>query len=82
MRLSRDSSSWRAQGLARKYKECPDSPVKATRKNTKKWCKGKVGVLHDLDLIKTDRFNWWREMLWVHWKCANCGKKFTEMHHR
>lgn len=52
MRLKEDNSSYRASGVrhkdARNAKdEIPEK--KTTRKhNRKRWCKGKVGVLHDI----------------------------------
>lgn len=50
MRLKEDTTSWKAQGLKIKLKLIPAAPKHHAKKNTRKWCKGKVGVEHDYEL--------------------------------
>lgn len=71
MRLKEDSSSYRAIGLKVKYAE-PRQAGWRSRKNTKRWCKGKVGVEHEWEHItpKND-ISPWRKMD----VCKNCGKQ-------
>ena len=53
MRLKEDSNSWRASGIKRKDfrndKSFDGVTGRRKKKNTKKWCKGKVGKKHDLE---------------------------------
>ena len=52
--LSEDSDSWKASGIRRRdfrsSKEEPETNrhMGDQKKNTKKWCKGKVGREHDI----------------------------------
>ncbi|AYB70997.1 hypothetical protein SEA_YABOI_200 [Streptomyces phage Yaboi] len=53
---------------ARNYTES-ETVGKGKKKNTRKWCKGKVGRKHVLGL-----FN---KYTWRHgYKCINCGREF------
>jgi len=45
---------------------------RAKRKDTKAWCKGKIGTPHNYDLTKSYRSGWWNYDLWT---CSACGKK-------
>jgi hypothetical protein len=65
-----------------------DMPRRAKKKNTAKWCRGKVGVWHEIEIVKSKYFPnngcGWRTVLWksnemryscFHQKsCKNCGK--------
>lgn len=73
MRLKEDSSNWKASNIERKINELPEEPRLArSKKNTRKWCKGKVGTKHNYILISEDHF-----MKWIYKKsvCTNCGKE-------
>ncbi len=53
---------------ARNFTE-PDKITRNTRKNTRKWCKGKEGRKHTLAL--------YNKYTWTHnYKCLVCGKEF------
>lgn len=79
-RLKRDHSSWTGAGLFRKYQQpAIDETIRVSRKkkNTKKWCRGKVGVEHRLE-----RYFWrrsWQSVRagWVRTRCVNCRKEFN-----
>lgn len=76
-RLKKDHSGWKSQGLYLKYKE-PTAKKLKKKKNTVKWCRGKIGKKHMLER----RFK-------IHWAlssheyisnytetiCTSCGKK-------
>lgn len=50
--LKDDNSSWKAHGLKKKRRDWDNDPkprnVKNKKKSTAKWCKGRVGVEHDI----------------------------------
>lgn len=78
-RLNRDHSGYHSHGLYTKYQQ-PSvndfSPKQKSKKNTKKWCGGKVGREHDLI-----RYFWhtgWSgtRTKWIRTKCAVCHKEF------
>ncbi len=50
MRLKEDSSNWKASNIIRKVKQPPSVPIKRSRKDTKRWCKGKAGVEHEYEM--------------------------------
>lgn len=90
MRLKEDNDSYKASGVKRRqYRQSPAvDRIRRPRpsKNTKLWCKGKVGVEHDVQLEKIDGLNfthnqgkYWRL---IHWKCTNCGKTWLDSIHR
>ncbi len=75
MRLKEDSSSYNAIGLKKKYHQEPGIYFKS-KKNTKKWCRGKVGVEHKWvqKSPQNDRTNFkhpWRRFD----VCDECGKQ-------
>lgn len=80
-KISHGSNTWRSEGLAKKYKEqekiALDKTVKhKKKKDTRKWCKGKVGVEHTLI-----RYFWtygWesKRTNWIRSRCTTCGKEF------
>lgn len=60
MRVKKDSGSWHASGVINRDKRHDKSFDGATgkpkkKKDTKRWCKGKEGRVHELE---------WREMKW------------------
>ncbi len=75
MRLKEDSSSYNSSNVKRRlYRQ---SPVIArgklrNKKNTKKWCKGKIGVPHNYVDVKETKFY---NISWITSTCTNCGKK-------
>lgn len=72
MRLKEDKSSWKSGGVRAKdtrnarddLKEAP----KTKKKNTKQWCKGKIGVEHE-PIIKDG--HWYN----IELRCKKCEKK-------
>lgn len=79
-KISHGGNTWRSEGLVKKYKaqasfDTENSKHKS-KKNTRKWCKGKVGVEHELR-----RYFWhygWesKRTNWIRSKCIVCGKEF------
>jgi hypothetical protein len=45
-----------------------------SKKNKKKWCRGKVNVLHKPEPMKT-KFGWVFSPQWWELICTNCGKR-------
>lgn len=78
-RLKHDHSGWRSHGLYKKYQSpAVDEAAhsRKTKKNTRKWCRGKVGTEHVLR-----RYFWhtgWesKRTNWIRSKCVVCGKEF------
>lgn len=79
-RLKKDHSGYRSSGLYKKWQGLPveDKPIKAKKKkDTTRWCKGRVGDEHDL----YKQF----VQLWINGetitcnytetKCRNCNKR-------
>lgn len=70
-RLKKDHSNWRTMGLWKKYQHpnVYETPKRVKRsKNTKRWCKGKVGREHDYKLKQTE--DW--QMMPI---CSKCKKQ-------
>lgn len=81
MRLKEDNSSWRASGIIKRdyqHGGLDLQPRIKSKKNTNKWCRGKVGVLHDYLLVEVRTSHIWGYSKWLNFKCANCGKKLTQ----
>lgn len=85
-RISKDSTSWRAYGLAKRNEDWENNPkrqpVKAKKKNTKRWCKGKVGVEHNFEstLVVQTNPKCFTGVFCGHWfhyqnACTGCGKE-------
>lgn len=75
MRLKEDSSSYNAIGLKKKYSQVQDVRFKS-KKDTKKWCRGKVGTLHEYEHTvprNSIRLNWIKYDI-----CKNCGRQETK----
>lgn len=79
-RLKRDHSGWRSSGLYLKYQQPKVDEIvhsKKTKKNTKKWCKGNVGVRHVYQRVERTEF---MTFVWSTNRCDNCGKKQVISH--
>lgn len=80
-RLKRDHSGWHTSGLYLKYQspKINERPVKAkSKKDTNKWCRGKVGREHAWHRYQGRKYNWLKEDYvdpYVHIKCIECGKE-------
>lgn len=80
-KISHGAHSWRSEGLAKKYKEQEkiafDIPSRhKAKKNTRKWCRGKVGVSHTLERYFW-RYGWESKRTnWIRTRCVECGKEF------
>lgn len=76
MRLKKDSSSWRASGIIKRdFKHDHSQPTRGhfhNSKDTRKWCKGKVGKLHNYQ--RALKWEFGTHKYYVD-KCANCGKE-------
>ncbi len=77
MRIKKDHTGWRSSGLWKKY-SLPSidelTPRPKSKKNTAKWCKGRVGLKHDykLDFPRNkSHFSRERYKLPI---CQKCGK--------
>lgn len=76
MRLKEESNNWRASGIKKRdARHTHDEPAvkPKSKKNTNKWCKGKVGVLHDIVWQDVKSFLGYS---WRSGSCLRCGKKF------
>lgn len=75
-RLKKDHSGWRSHGLYLKYKEPVENKPKS-KKDTNRWCRGKVGKEHNLVRFKPEHYRWFNEPLYdyVRVMCLNCGKE-------
>ena len=72
----------------------PDVPAHRSRKNTRKWCRGKVGVEHQLAVETRFRYGWeprpchwypWAESNWGCYhvqRCTACRKILHELRNR
>ena len=85
MKLSADKSSYRANGLIAKderHTKDPEDeqPTGKTRgkKNTKRWCKGKVGKEHQIVWIRYVSIHNrpWVPENWLIQQCKSCKKTF------
>lgn len=77
-RLKKDHGGYRTSGLWTKYQQptVHDTPLKPrAKKDTKKWCRGKVGVPHEFH--QRIWFCWLDE---VHYRtvCVNCRKEVSK----
>lgn len=79
-RLKKDHSGYRSHGLYKKYKvpTTSDPVIKhKSKKDTNKWCRGKVGVEHDWHRFQSRKYDWEVDdyvIPWSHVKCFECGK--------
>lgn len=75
-RLKKDHSGWRSHGLYLKYKEPTENKPKS-KKDTNRWCRGRVDREHDLVRYKPVRYRWFSEPFYsyVRVKCLVCHKE-------
>lgn len=73
-RLKKDHSNYKTSGLWKKYQypKVEERYIHKSSKNTKKWCKGKIGKKHQYELVEEHDFLDWS---WKIYKCKVCGKK-------
>lgn len=77
MRLKENSNNYRASGLKRKdakHTKLDDRHLPVSgKKDTKKWCGGKVGREHKLKCLAKG----WRgvRVVWYALACTECGKE-------
>lgn len=77
MRIKKDDSSWRASGILvrdeRWDKSTPEVPKHKgnKKKNTRKWCKGKVGIEHVPHIVEFEYYT----AYFIYDVCKNCGKR-------
>jgi hypothetical protein len=87
VRLKEDTSSWASSGIIKRdanHGGPVKTPAKAhKRKNTKRFCKGKVGREHDYDFVKVWGFGFFWHGGWdtdgenycyADYACRNCGR--------
>ena len=75
MRLKEDTSSYKSSNIKRRmYRQSPvDFRGKyKSKKDTNRWCKGKVGREHQFKEVEEYSFS---IFLWSVLKCTNCNKK-------
>jgi hypothetical protein len=80
--LSEDGDSWKASSLKRRdFRHTHDGPEVPKhgnkKKNTKKWCKGKVGKEHDMEIGVIARSYSSLSGAFVVDKCKGCGKEMN-----
>lgn len=82
MRLKEDATSWRARSLKKrdfKHDHSEGALIYRTHKPTNTWCRGKVGIQHEVT---------WHEEDWLFGEtiimyvgvCNNCGKRMYRRH--
>lgn len=80
-KLSHGADTWRSEGLAKKYKAQAsfDMPAKhKSKKDTKKWCRGKVGREHVWHRFQRRYYNWELDDYispYIEIICQECGKE-------
>jgi len=75
-RIKKEHDGWKSSGLWLRFQypkiNDDENQITHKRKNTRKWCKGRVGVPHEKELVKKTNFLDWH---WTEYRCKNCGKK-------
>jgi hypothetical protein len=60
--------------------DVPAEPKRQSKKNTKRWCRGKVGREHRMEWIHDKKHDWGQarppESGWWTYRCAECLKHF------
>lgn len=71
-RVKRDHTGWRSSGIWKKdFTAKPEEARHSSKKNVRKWCKGKVGIKHSYEeSFKTIYKNKFKT-----YKCNKCGKE-------
>lgn len=76
MRLKEDKKSWRVSAiLKRDFKHDSSEPSRIryrSKKDTKRWCRGKVGIEHDYRIKEKKKFLDWS---WETHVCSKCKRK-------
>lgn len=67
--------SWRQRGKYLKEKPQPEEPKRSNHKDTKKWCKGVKGRLHDYVWIPDSRHCYGKYNDWYKHECTKCQKQ-------
>lgn len=78
-RLKKDHSGWKTHGLWKKYQfpKIDERPKHKSKKDTKKWCRGKVGVEHKW--VREQQKRWDNELAeyfgsYITISCDDCDK--------
>jgi len=73
--LKRDHGGYHSSGLWIKYQQpaVVERNVHKSKKDTNKWCKGKVGKPHDF--VQTLHRSKYEAFTWYTCKCNTCGKQ-------
>lgn len=80
-RLKRDHSGWSTSGKWLKYQtpQVNETPTGGkSKKDTNKWCRGKVGINHHWHRFQRRHYNWELDDYvdpYIHIKCVECGKE-------
>lgn len=77
MRLKENRDNWKASNVIRKTSELAEPKPKAAKKNTRLWCKGKMGREHDVYLIKSEILYWPKAWRWLTGQCKTCKKEWN-----
>lgn len=75
MRLKEEGSSWRAGAIKKRdFRHMHDDqpPNFKSNKDTNKWCRGKIGVLHEVNWLREEGL--FGDVIYVG-ICRNCEKK-------
>lgn len=80
MRLKEGKSNYRASNLISKLQIVPESAYYHSKKDTRRWCKGKSGVLHDYQLVRSVKLSAVPHFGQLNWRlltflCSNCNRK-------
>jgi hypothetical protein len=83
MRIKETKDNWKASNILRKLATPPEQVKHQSHKNTKKWCKGKVGVEHDYKQGEVKTFEGQtypsgEHKVFCRWRvdvCRTCGKQ-------
>lgn len=80
-RIKKGHSGWHSHGLYLKYKQpaVEEKPFKPgnKKKDTNRWCRGKVGEEHEWHRYQSKRYNWQNDDYiwdWTVSKCIVCKK--------
>lgn len=72
-RVRKDKGSYRASGIFKKdFKEYPEKAKHSSKKDKKRWCKGRVGIVHVYTMhLHSEMLG----MKLVEFICDVCGRK-------
>jgi hypothetical protein len=79
-RIKKDHTGYTTMSLWKKYKypEVFEKLKPKTKKDTKRWCRGKVGVEHDYDLTEEYESVTFGRILQT-FRCRQCGRKYRDL---